>query len=193
MSTSLVVRIVFWIWLLAAVAAGNSPSFQRLPPIVVPGILFGLTALLILAYRAIGAFRSWVDAIDLRALLLLHVTRFVGIYFLVLSQRGQLPPAFALPAGVGDIAVAVLALAVVFFPFATDTTRLRATYLWNVIGFVDLLLVVFSAARIALSGSRELFPLTQLPLSLLPTFLVPLLLASHLAIFARLSRERDAR
>jgi hypothetical protein len=190
MSTSLVVRIVFWIWLLAAVAAGNSQSLQRLPPIATPGILFGLTALLVLAYRAIGAFRTWVDAIDLRALLLLHVTRFVGIYFLVLHQRGQLPAAFALPAGFGDIAVAMLALVVAFFPFA-DATRLRATYLWNVIGFVDLLLVVFSAARIVLSGSRELFPLTQLPLSLLPTFLVPLLLASHLAIFARLSRERD--
>lgn len=189
MSTSLVVRIVIWVWLLAAVAVGNSHLLLRLPPIATPAILFGLTALLVLAYRAIPPFRTWVDALDLRALLLLHITRFVGIYFLVLAQRGHLPSAFALPAGYGDIAVALFALVVVFYPFA-DTTRLRATYLWNVIGFVDLLLVVFSAARIVLSGSRELLPLAQLPLSLLPTFLVPLLLASHLAIFARLPRDR---
>jgi hypothetical protein len=30
--------------------------------------------------------------------------------------------------------------------------------------------------------------LTHLPLSLLPTFLVPLIIASHVVIFARLSR-----
>lgn len=191
MPTSSVVRIVLWTWLLGAVTVGQSQLLQRLPPLALPGILFGLTALLVLAYRVSGPFRAWADAIALRSLVLLHVTRFVGIYFLVLYQRGQLPPAFAVPAGLGDLAVATLALVVAFFPFA-DATRSRALYLWNVIGFVDLLLVVGSAARIGLAGSRELLPLTQLPLSLLPTFLVPLLLASHLAIFARLAREREA-
>lgn len=191
MPTSFVVRIVLWTWLLGAVVVGQTQLLPRLPPLGLPGILFGLTALLVLAYRAVASFRAWVDAIALRSLVLLHVTRFVGIYFLVLYQRGQLPSAFAVPAGLGDIAVATLALVVAFFPFA-DAARARALYLWNVIGFVDLLLVVGSAARFGLAGSRELLPLTHLPLSLLPTFLVPLLLASHLAIFARLAREREA-
>ncbi len=190
MPTSFVVRIIFWTWLLGAVAAGQSLLLHRLPPLALPGILLGLSALLVLTYRAIAPFRAWVDAIPLRALVLLHVTRFAGFYFLVLYQRGQLPPAFAVPAGLGDIAVATFALVVVFFPFA-DATRARALYLWNVIGLVDLLLVVASAARISLAAPRDLLPLTQLPLSLLPTFLLPLLIASHLAIFARLARERE--
>jgi hypothetical protein len=155
----------------------------------IQGILLALTAALVAAYRYLAAFRAWVDTLDLRGLVLLHVTRFVGFYFLALYRRGELPYAFAVPGGIGDIAVATLALFVVFYPFA-PATRLRAITIWNVVGFIDILLVVFSAARIGFSDARELRALTYLPLSLLPTFLVPLIIASHLAIFARLNRAQ---
>lgn len=187
MPTSLAIRIVFWIWLLAAVAAGHYLVLQRLPQPATPAILLGLTGALILAYRGLAAFRTWVDALDLRAVVLLHVTRFVGFYFLTLYNRGELPHAFAVPGGIGDIVVAVFAIVVVAFPLA-ESTRLRAIYVWNVVGFVDLLLVVLSAARLGLATPREMLALTRLPLSLLPTFLVPLLLATHVLIFARLAR-----
>jgi hypothetical protein len=191
MSTSLAVRIVFWGWLLAAIAAGQSPSFQRLPLPAVQGILFGLTGLLVIAYRGIRPFRSWVDSRDLRGLVLLHATRVVGIYFRILYQHGELPYAFAVPGGTGDILVAAGALVVAFYPFAEDV-RARAIYIWNVAGLVDILLVVFSALRIGLARPHELVALAHLPLSLLPTFLVPLIVATHLAIFARLAPAPDA-
>lgn len=188
MTIPLAIRAAFWLWLFAALAVGRFLLLQRLPMPAVPGILLALTGLLVLAYRALASFREWVDSLALDALVLLHVTRLVGIYFLFLFQRGELPYAFAVPGGVGDIVVALLAVAVVFLPLA-EPTRLRALYLWNVVGLVDILLVVFSAARIVFSGhGRDLLALTQLPLSLLPTFLVPLIIASHLAIFARLNR-----
>ena len=187
MSTPFAIRVVFWAWLLAAIGVGRFFVLQRLPALAVPGMLFGLTGLLMLSYRMIAPFRNWVDSLDLRALVLLHVTRFVGIYFLVLYRRGELPYAFAVPGGIGDIIVAALAVVVVLLPL-TESNRLRAIYIWNVIGFVDILLVVFAAARIVLSGGVGMLPLTYLPLSLLPTFLVPLIIASHLAIFARLAR-----
>ena len=191
MSTPFAIRVVFWAWLFAAIGVGRFFVLQRLPLLAVPGILFGLTALLVLSYRLIAPFRSWVDSMDLRALVLLHVTRFVGIYFLVLYRRGELPYAFAVPGGIGDINVAALAIVVVLLPL-TKLKQLRAIYIWNVVGLVDILLVVFAAARIALAGGFGLLPLTYLPLSLLPTFLVPLIIASHLAIFARLKREEGA-
>ena len=189
MRTPFVIRIVFWTWILAAIAVGQLLVLQRLPSFGVPGILLGLTILLVLAYRLIPYFRTWVDLLDLRSLVLLHVTRFVGIYFLVLYRRGELPYAFAVPGGIGDITVAALAIVVVLLPIA-PASQLRAIYIWNVIGFVDILLVVSTAARIGFEGSLGLRPLTYLPLSLLPTFLVPLIIASHLAIFARISRLR---
>lgn len=190
MPVTLVVRIVVWTWLLAALAVGYSGALQKLPAPAIQGILFGLTIALVLAYRGIGAFRAYVDSLDIRALVALHLTRFVGFYFLMLYRNGLLPYAFAVPGGIGDIAVAATALIILFYPFS-ETTRPRATYVWNVFGLFDILLVVSSAARIGLSGSRELNALTVLPLSLLPTFLVPIIIASHLAIFSRLARERD--
>jgi len=185
------IRFVFWAWLLAAIAVGHFLWLQQLPLPAVQGILFFLTALLILSYQRIASFRAWVDSLDLRALVLLHVTRFVGFYFLVLYRRGELSYSFAVPGGIGDIIVAIFAIVVVVLPLA-PANRLRAITIWNVVGFVDILLVVVSAARIGLSGGVGLQPLTYLPLSLLPTFLVPLIIASHVAIFARLNRLNRA-
>ena len=182
-----VIRVAFWIWLIAAIAVGRSYLLQRLPLPAIQVIIFVLVALLVSAYRLIRQFRGWVDGLDLRSIVLLHVTRFVGIYFLVLYRRGELPYAFAVPGGIGDILVASLALVVVLLPLS-EAGRLRAITVWNVIGLIDILLVLVTAARIGLGGGYGLLPLTQLPLSLLPTFLVPLIIASHLAIFARLAR-----
>ncbi|MSU23963.1 MAG: hypothetical protein EXS32_09105 [Opitutus sp.] len=187
MLTQVVVRLAFWLWFATAVAVGRVSLLQRLPPPAIPGILFGLTALLLYGYFRVAALRAWADALDLRALVLLHVTRFVGIYFLVLYGRGELPHDFAVPGGIGDIVVATLALVVALAPLGPPL-RSRAISIWNVIGLVDILLVAFTAARLNLSDPSQLRALTHLPLSLLPTFLVPLIIASHFVIFNRLAR-----
>jgi hypothetical protein len=184
MPASVVVRLVFYLWLGGALAFGHFLGFQHLPPVAVPAMVFGLTALLLLAYFRIGPVRRWADDVNLRVIVLLHVTRFVGIYFLLLYQRGELPRAFAVPGGIGDIVVATLAIPVALAPL-TDFTRRRAIRIWNVVGFVDILLVVFTAARLNLADPGQLRPFTHLPLSLLPTFLVPLIIATHVVIFVR--------
>jgi hypothetical protein len=190
MPAALIVRLLFWLWFGAAIAAGHFLWLQRIAPIGVQGIILGLTALVLLCYFRVGIVRAWVDSLDLRALVLLHVTRFVGIYFLVLYQRGELPRAFAVPAGFGDIIVATMVLPVVFAPLEPEA-RQRAIRIWNVVGFVDILLVIVAATRINLADPRQLQPLTHLPLSLLPTFLVPLIIATHVIIFSRIARTQS--
>lgn len=187
MPTPLPIRIVIWLWLIAAIAVGNYQLLQRLPMPAVQGVLFGLTALVLFIYFKTTALRAWISSLDLRALVLLHVTRFVGIYFLLLYQRGELPYAFAVPGGWGDITVASLALLVCFVPMA-DATRQRAITIWNVIGFVDIMMVVVTAARLGFADPAQMRALTYLPLSLLPTFLVPLIIATHVIIYSRLQR-----
>jgi hypothetical protein len=150
-----------------------------------PAIIFLLTGVLLWAYFRLASVRSWVNSLDLRALVLLHVTRFVGIYFLILHQRGELPRAFAVPGGIGDIFIATFALPVALAPLE-PARRLSAIVIWNVVGLVDILMVILSAMRINLSTPGELRALTHLPLSLLPTFLVPLIIASHVILFARI-------
>ena len=187
MPTALVVRLIFWLWLGTAFFAGQQLLLQRLPPFGLPALVLGLSAVLLLAYFRLATVRAWVDALDLRTLVLLHVTRIVGLYFIVLSRRGLLPYDFAVPGGIGDIIIATLALVVVFAPLA-DASRARAIRIWNVIGLIDITLVVLTAARLNLANPLQMSAMTYLPLSLLPTFLVPLLIATHLIIYARLTR-----
>ena len=186
--TPLRFRIAIWAWLIAALLVGKYSLLQRLPVPAVQGVLFGLTAICLLLYFKVSGPRAWIDQLDLRALVLLHVTRFVGCYFLLLYRRGELPYAFAVPGGWGDIVVATLALPVGLWPM-TDSTRRRAITIWNVVGFVDIMMVVIAAARLGLQGNQQMRALTTLPLSLLPTFLVPAIIATHVIIFVRLRRE----
>lgn len=191
MPTALVVRMVFWTWLGAAFFVGQQLLLQGLPPLAIPACVLGLTAVLLFSYFRLAAVRSWVDALDLRTLVLLHVSRFIGIYFLILYRRGVLPYDFAVPGGIGDIIVAALALAIVVVPLSTVTGE-RMIRIWNIIGLVDIALVVLTAARLNLADPIQMRALTYLPLSLLPTFLVPLIIATHVIIYVRLTRTPDA-
>jgi hypothetical protein len=135
----------------------------------------------------IPSFRAWLAAVDLRLAIAVHLSRFVGIYFLMLYARGLLPFDFAVLGGWGDIAVAVTALALIVV--ARDLTAHRGLLLiWNVFGLIDIVFVVATAARIARADPASMGPLRYLPLSLLPTYFVPLIIASHVLIFWRLAR-----
>jgi hypothetical protein len=182
------VRLFFWLWFGSAVAAGHFLLLQRLPAAALPAVTVGLAVLPALAYFRFSAIRTWVDGLDLRMLVLLHLTRFVGVYLLVLHQQGELPRAFAVPSGFGAIVVAVMALPVALAPLA-DPVRQRAIVIWNVFGGIELLLMLISLTRIGFSDPADLRNLTRLPLSLLPTFLFPLLLATHVILYARTARR----
>ena len=191
MTSAVVVRLVFWLWFGLAYFAGLDGWLRALPPMAIPAVVVGLTSVLLAAYLRIPPVRRWVDGLELRTLVLLHVTRFVGIYFLILFQRGELPRAFALPGGIGDIIVATMARPVAFAPLSHESRR-RAVAIWNIAGLVDLVLVVLTAVRLNLEHPAQLKVLTQLPLSLLPTFIVPLLLASHVVLYLRTRRSSGA-
>jgi hypothetical protein len=99
-----------------------------------------------------------------------------------------LPCGFARPAGWGDIVVAILALAVLGAMRIEFAKPLLLT--WNTLGLIDIVFVVFSALRFGLQDWQSMHGLRELPLSLLPTFLVPFIIASHVLIFVRLTRAR---
>ena len=71
-------------------------------------------------------------------------------------------------------------------------TRIAKTFLlsWNALGLIDIVFVVSSALRFGLKDWQSMHALREFPLSLLPTFLVPLIIASHVLIFVRLIRAR---
>ena len=115
-----------------------------------------------------------------------HMLRVVGVLFLIVMAQGHLPAAFALPAGLGDMAIGVSA------PFvarrlARGTGRIGAVR-FNVLGILDL--IVAGIIGFLLLGLVEVTPstapLTLLPLALIPTAAVPLAVALHIVSLRRL-------
>lgn len=177
------------IWFLAALLVGATGVLMRLPPTAPQACLIALTIGLLAAGALIPSFRDWLAEIDLKLALAIHLSRFIGIYFLMLYARGLLPFDFAVMGGWGDIAAATGALALIVLP-RDPATRRGLLWLWNIFGFFDIVYVVLTAARLAAADPASMGLLRILPLSLLPTFAVPLIIGSHVLIFWRLSRLR---
>jgi hypothetical protein len=177
-------------WLVAAFAVGASGLLRHARPPMPQIMIAALTAALLIGFWSAPGLGRWVRAVDLRALVLVHVTRFVGIYFLVLYGRGELPWAFAVPGGWGDIAVAATAVLVGLLSRPDRPGGRGVILAWNALGLADILMVVATAARLGTADPAAMGALLRLPLSLLPTFLVPIVIATHVAIFARLFARR---
>ena len=182
-----------FVWFVGALALGASGWLLGLAPPRPQLLLVGLTVALVAAGFLVPSFRAWLAGVDVRSVIAIHLTRFVGVYFLVLYARGLLPFQFAVLGGWGDIVIAATALA--WLVLTRDPMDHRALFgLWNLCGLADILFVVAMAARMAMADPASMNPLRTLPLSLLPTFLIPLIIASHFLIFWRLYRapDRDA-
>jgi hypothetical protein len=178
-------------WFLLALGCSLLGVFDNQPG---PPVLLGLAVLAPLAvfgacYLTSAPFRQFVSSLDLRVLTLLHTLRVVGVVFVLLYHQGALPGVFALPAGWGDIAIGITAPLVAWYwkpPFPT-----RAFVVWNVLGSLDLVLaislgVLSSPTPVGiLAGDVTTRLLGQFPLSLIPTFFVPLLLICHLICLIR--------
>lgn len=178
------------VWLALAIAVGASGLTRGLTPPWPQVILVSLTLALLAGFFARTPLRDWALGVDPRALVLVHVTRFVGFYFLVLYGRGELPWAFAVPGGLGDIAVAALALVLAATVNPAAPAGRRLLLAWNMFGLVDIAGVVLTASRLAIADPASMEALLRMPLSLLPTFLVPIIIATHVMLFVRLLRVR---
>jgi hypothetical protein len=180
------VMIVLLIWCVSAALLGALGVLASVRPPVPQVILFGLVALLLIAYGLSSEFRRWLSLIPLEWLVSIHLVRFVGFYFLWLYEQQQLPYAFAVLGGWGDIVVATLALVLLLLRPGS-----RMIYhVWNTLGFVDILFVVSTATKLALADPMSMAALLRFPLSLLPTFIVPLIIFTHVVIFRRLKGDR---
>ena len=179
------------VWLALAVGVGASGLLARLLPPAPQILLLGVTAVCLLVVIGIPAVREWAFSVDARWLVAFHLTRFVGVEFLRLYRRGMLPYRFAVFGGWGDIVVATLAVALLVTRRAAGAWRRRAFVAWNLLGFTDIVLVVVVAARSSLADPASMRPLVEFPLNLLLTFIVPIIIVTHLILGYRFSDEVD--
>jgi hypothetical protein len=130
-------------------------------------------------------FRRFVFSLDPRVLTLLHTWRIGGFTFLVLYTYGILPGSFALPAGLGDMAIGATAPLIALR--LTGASHRAAFLRWQALGILDLVVAVSMGGLtsfLAPVGPRP-FAMAVLPLSLIPTFAVPLLLILHIICIAQ--------
>jgi hypothetical protein len=161
----------------------------------IPTVQYGITIPLL-----VGAILFWrwpllrrtMEAIPQKWIAGIQFFRVEGILFLILYAVGKLPGAFALPAGVGDVLVGLLApIAGIAYMRRPDTAAgwLRA---WNLLGIADLTVAITTGfltspsplQRLAMDRPNEL--ITAFPLVMIPVFLVPLALLLHFASLQKL-------
>ena len=177
------------VWLVAATVVGATGALAalRAEPLIL-GVL--LTVVAVVVTSRVPSMRQAVDAIPVRALVGVHAVRFIGIVFLVLAARGELSSQFGQRAGWGDIVVASMAVVLALIGPGSSGARRGALLTWNTLGMLDLLAAVGTAALVIGRGdSPGMEPLLRLPLLLVPVFAVPVLLATHVALFRRLSAQ----
>ncbi len=106
-----------------------------------------------------------------------HTFRHIGMSFLVPGLSLQtLPSNFAVPAAYGDLAAGILAFVALCFLYYKWPFALVIVWIFNIVGFIDLLNALRHAEVISMFGANWY----------IPTFLVPFLLVTHFMIFIRL-------
>lgn len=173
------------IWFALAILASALGMLRLFPPPFPQLCLVALTAITVYLMTVPLKLRHYFRTVNIQALIAIHISRFVGFYFLWLYDSGLLPYEFAVLGGWGDICVATAALLVVILISRGVKISGKIILGWNTLGLLDITFVVMTAARLALADPESMKLITVLPLSLLPLFLVPIIIATHLLIFLR--------
>lgn len=183
------VAVLFLAWLALVFVLGARGVFvgtPGAPPLALLIALVGPLILFLIGYRTIPSLREIVLSADLRLIVGIQAWRFGGFGFLALSTYRILPGIFAWPAGLGDMAIGVTAPLVLAGllrrPGYAASKRFVA---WNLAGILDLTVAVSIGALVPLFapnllGAVSTAPMAQLPLVLIPAYMVPAGLILHL-------------
>ncbi len=190
----IVVVVVAWFLAASMVVIAGAARFAT-AGMLAPPILLGLVVVPVVAfaavYRGSAEFRGFVLSLDLAFLVRLHMLRVVGLAFVTLYFLGRLPAGFALPAGIGDFTIAITAPVVARALATPRPVTSKAFIAWNVLGLIDFVAaltsgVAYSDAPIGfLAGDVTTALVTEFPLALIPTLVVPFFIITHLIALIR--------
>jgi len=183
------IAVVLAAWFVVIVLLGASRAFVTPAGVLPLPIAIGVTVPVLVflgAYWMSRQFREFVLTADLRLVAGIHAWRAAGFAFLALYAYEVLPGFFALPAGLGDIAIGLTAPWVVLALIRRPGFAASKTFVvWNLLGLLDLVVAVSTGALasgldIVSVGEITTRPMTLLPLVLIPAYLVPIFIMLHL-------------
>lgn len=191
----LAIAVPFTLWLAVVWGLAVNGAFRPisgsvpLPVAVFAPVLVGLV--LLLRSKRVAAV---LDATPPSWLVGVQVFRIFGGIFLVDWALGSLPGAFALPAGIGDTLVGVLALPVAFYLSTGTSDGRTAGIAWNLLGLTDLAIAIIMGTLTS-PGRLHLLSLNQpnvlvgtYPTVMTPAFGVPLSIILHVLSLWQLRR-----
>ncbi len=191
---------VLGLWFIWVVGLAATNVLGNRGPVGTAGL--GLSVILpiialVMAVRKSTSLATALRETPLSSLIAMNALRILGVSFLLLRSEGRVASTFALSAGWGDIAVGFLAIPLAWVWARSTAKPYTALRLWNMLGLLDLICAITLGIGSSPGPLRFIFDsgtseiMTTLPWLLIPGFLVPLFLSSHLAIFWRAAKAAN--
>jgi tellurite resistance protein TehA-like permease len=149
------------------------------------GVQFVLSVI-VFALIAKWHFAPWLSEkplqVALGILILPHAFRHVGLTFLTPAVVSKaMPSTFATAAGYGDFASGLLAIMALVALHKNLSIAIGLAWVFSIVGSVDLLNALRQVDAVPHFGAAWY----------IPTFLVPLLIVTHVMVFARLVKPNQ--
>lgn len=174
------------VWGAAVVAGALSGLFASLYMPLIAAIVAGTIILPTLAYTASRRLKAYFDKIGHRPILLFHTWRIpAALAFFWYGLQGQLPTAFWVLAGTGDLIAGTYAA---YLSLRPESTRRYLSF--HLFGFADFLVAVGTGLTFTLLQDPRMALIATLPMALIPLWGVGISGATHLIAFDMLRRNR---
>jgi hypothetical protein len=135
--------------------------------------------------KAVDDYSKHIQYNKITSLLIaVHIWRIGGIFFIWGMTQGLLDPAFAIPAGVGDILIGVTAIPFAIFLWKGYSWSKYSLVVWSVLGVADLVNAV--TLGVITNPDFRTSTMATFPWILVPTVAVPTALALHGIVLYRL-------
>lgn len=193
-SSNWLIVAVIWLAVQGGLSLAGFYQHQTMPPrmaiITFPPLVFVVTRLL-----SRGG-RNFLEGLDLTWCLAYHLVRIpveIGLY--LLAKAGKVPLSMTFEAGNFDI-FSGISVVVILFLFLSRRLKPNLLFVWNTI-CLSLLLYIMVTANLSAPGPMHHINFDHpnigfgfFPAVWLPSFIAPMALMCHLAIYVKLFRQR---
>ena len=180
-----------WVGIATAGSAAGWAAMAR--PFPIMGLFVAAPLTVAVVATAWPKARAAMLGLPLPLLVGMNVGRVFAVLFLLVAADGRMSGPFPQSAGWGDIISGVVALPLIRLARAPAQNKV-VLHLWNAFGMLDLVAAIALGVMSAPGSRLQVFAapgseaMTQLPLSFVPTVLVPIWMVIHAIIWAKLRR-----
>ena len=185
-------------WAALIIFSGMRGYFQTemfgAPVVLIAAVLIPPIAFAIL-YRSIPSVQQWTESLELTTIVAMQAWRVIGGTFVFLWLIGDLPAAFAIPAGFGDVAVGIGA-ALIVTNVANQTpgwqSNVRYLIFFGMLDFVAALatgVLTRQGLPLYFEGAPSADIMQSLPMVFIPGFIVPGFIILHMIAWIKLRND----